>query len=251
MAKTAPINPFMAAKAKPAAASKPKVEVQLAGDVIEADGKVKYTREQVVAALENYCLGHDQADEAEALMNTAKPIVTAMGLQVYAQQWIALQRKPDSPKVTTDPNATRLLTYTFQDRQINLNEGEYAILCNLLGADVAEANVENRNEFKLKPETLDTSIHIKDSKGKTHEKTVMEFVAEALQEKFVDHPDILANLFEMKPIFRTQKSVLHKALQLTMTAQGIADKTLSHRIQAFVKAIKTPISLKPSGGTGE
>jgi len=245
-AKTPPPNPFAVAKVKAPAASKPKTEVQMAGAVIDASGREIYSQKAVISAMENYALGRAKVDEGDALMETTRPIVTAAGLQVFAELFVELERKPDNPKLTTDPNGNGVLMgVAFVDKQINLNEDEYANLANIVGAAAAEKMVENRNIFTLKPDTLDTEVEIIDkASGKVSKDTVMNHMAQALGELFKDHPAIIDNLFELKPVFRTQKGVLHEALKHVGQPR---DPGTQHRVQAFIRAIKTPISLKPGG----
>ncbi len=239
-----PLNPFAAAQVKPTAVSKPKAEVVLAEAVIDASGAELYSQATVIEAMNNFAVGKAKADEGEALMETTRPIVTALGLQVYAEQFVELERKPENPKITTDANGTGVLIgVSFVDRQINLNEAEYANLCNLVGAGEAEKMVENRNTFILKPDTLDLEVEVKVN-GKAIKDTVMNHMARVLGETFAENPAIIANLFELKPVFRTQKGVIHNALKLVGTPR---DGSTPHRVQSFLKAVKSPITLKPTG----
>lgn len=244
-AKAAPVNPFASAKKATPVASKPKANVIVAGDVLDPNGQVLFERAAVVDAINNYCEGDTMVKQGEAMMTTNRPTVLAFGKQAYTQNWVELQRLPDNPKISTDATGTgRIIGCGFNDRQVNLNDAEFAEMVALMGADAAEANVTRRNEFKLNPEVLDQEVACKDLKtGKPVTKPVMEHIAEALQAKFADNPEILGNLFSLTEVFKTNKGLIHKGLQLA--TQNPKSPAAAIQLQEFLRVTKTVIQLKP------
>lgn len=241
MAKAPLVNPFAAAKKAVPAAAKPKTSVIVADAVLDPTGGQLYSQDDVVQAINNYCDGDSLVNQGDAMMKTSRPVVLAFGKQVFCREWAVTGKTPENPKITTDPRGTgRLIGISFNDREVNLKDEEFADMVALMGTDVAEASVTRRNEFKLKPDVLETEVEIKDAKGKLVKKQVMEHIADALQAKFADHPEILGNLFEMKEVFKTSKGLIHKGYQIcqSMPAPAIG-------LQKYLDAIKTVIQLKP------
>jgi hypothetical protein len=241
--KAAPlVNPFGVARVKAPAAEKPKTHVFVAEAVIDASGAVRYPQDAVKDALGQFIEGKKLLDQGKGLQDTSRPVIEAFGYQIFAQQWLREDRRPDNPKLTSIPDGTgSTVGFIVQDRQANLNPDEYANLCNLVGTEVAETLVEDTQVFSFNSDTLAQKITIKDVSGKDQTKLVQDFVAEALQLRFADHPEVMQTLLEVKPVFRTAPGVIDKGLALVAK---VRDKTVGERLVAWLTAIKATVSLK-------
>ncbi len=236
------INPFAVATSKAPAAAKPKNEVIVAGAVLDTAGAELYPASAVIEAMDNFAVGKGKYDEGDAMMKTNRPIIDAFGLQTFAERFLDQDRVPDSSKLTTKRDGSgTTMTYIVINKQMNLNPAEFAEFSSLVGAAAAHANVEDRNVFTLKSDTLETEVECKDVKGKPVKKSVQDHLIDALQLKFADSPEILANLFEVKPIFKTTPDLLHKGLGLVASNR---DKNAVHRLQAFTRVIKAITQVK-------
>lgn len=242
-AKTAAPNPFGAAKTKaPAGVSKKDDEAIVAQDFTSYSGD-KFSKDDTTEAIHNFCEGSSLYKSGESMMKSSRPVILHLARTMFAKRWLSLGKRPSNPLVSTDPGGRGdRLKVVFQDRATKLNDESYAALANLIGAEAAEVSTLKQDEFQINSELLHQEVDVKRD-GKVVKQTVMEAIAEALQEKFAPSPEILAELFEVNHRFETQKGLIDKGLQLV--AQGSSDSVAATKLAEFLVVGNFTTQLKP------
>ena len=135
-----------------------------------------------------------------------------------------------------------MINFIVQDRQVILSDDEKARLTSIVGAAKIDSCIMARDEFTLNSAVLEqtVTIHVADAKGKKTEKTntVMNLLAEVIQERFAELPELVSQLFTVKPVQKTAKGLIDRALEFA------GDQ---YSLQTFMDAIKTVRQLKPVG----
>jgi hypothetical protein len=238
----ATVNPFGAARKTTPAASAAKGATYLAQAVLNPAGQELFTIDQTKGALETFLRGARMAAEAKNLQDTSRPIIDALSLSLFTRDWHATRKLPENPRVSSEPGGATV-TYIVQDRAINVSDDEKGRIAALIGEGRIDTAITSTEVFTLDPSVLDQTVTVKnkDSKGKVTEKTdtVMNHMAEALQEKFKDHPDLLAALFTVKPVQQTAKGLIARGLELAGDSPA--------RLMEFLDVIKAPTQIKPVG----
>ena len=249
MAKSSSPNPFNAAKRATTTATQSKGSIYVADTVLDSQGRELFAKPQVVAAMDTFVQGHQQAASAKTMMETSRPIIEAFATDRFTREWVTTRKLPENPKVTTQQGGGTAIGIAFVDKSIKLSDDEKTRLAALVGANNIDGCVETKEVFTLDPDVLDqeVTIQVKDAKGKVTPKTdtVMNHMAAALQETFKDHPDLLASLFTVKPVQQTAKGLIDRGLELAVgTNSGVQ---AAARLVEFIATIKTPVQLKPVG----
>jgi hypothetical protein len=241
MAGKAP-NPFGAARKQTPAATAAKGTTYLATAVVNPQGQEIFSIDQTRSALDTFLRGARLASEAKNLQDTSRPVIDAMSLMLFTREWHSTRKLPKNPRVSATAGGSTV-TYIVQDRAINVTDDEKARIAAVVGAGRMDGAVVNKEVFTLDPDVLEQTVTVKnkDAKGKVTEKTdtVMNHMAEALQQKFVDHPDLLAALFTVKPVQQTAKGLITRGLELAGDSPA--------RLQEFLDVIKAPTQIKPVG----
>lgn len=242
-----------ARRVAPGASKKSDPNIIVAQDVRDFGNPntVLFTRDQVVEAIEGYAEGDSLYKQGEALKKLHRMTVEAAGLHSYVQNWANAGNFPEhNPKLVTNPDAKgTLITYMVIDKEVKLDDQQFAGLANLVGAVNAEANTIKRDEIYFDQDRLEAPVEVKE-KGKAVQKTVLELIDEAISEKFqaVGREDLLEGLFTIKPKFTTRKGLVKKGLQL-VGGQGPA---AAGKLAEFIERSNTIVSLRPgSGGAKE
>jgi hypothetical protein len=204
---------------------------------------VLFSRDQVAEAIQGYAEGDSLFKQGEALKKLHRPTVEAFGQHNYVQGWANDGTFPEhNPKLVVNSDASgTLITYMVIDKEVKIDEGQFANLANLIGAPEAEANTVKRDEIYFNQDRLETQVEVKE-KGKTVSKSVLELIDEAVSTALTNagREDLLDGLFEIKPKFTTRKGLIKKGLSLV----GASPTKLAE----FVDATQAIVSLRPGNG---
>lgn len=239
--KAAAPNPFAAAKRAVPASQAPKGSIYIADAVLDQNQRELFPRAQVIQAHEAFMEGHRMATEAENMMSANRPILLAFGRARWCNEYIGLGKPPENPKIVRDATgAGGAINFIIQDRQINMNDDEKARLANIVGADRVDECVVNEEVFTLNAETLERTVKVNGT-----EDTVMNHLAAAIQDKFADHPQLVAELFTVKPVQRTAKGLIDRGVELV--TKGDRSPAALQRLVSFIETGKFSTQLKPAG----
>lgn len=247
MAKATPVNPFTAAKVKPTAALKPDSPIFLPADTTTYDGG-HYKAADIIDAVNNYAKGNAMEKEADAMQKASRPTILAVARTLFAMDWLKRGTRPSTPKMYSDPQGKgSMLSIIFMDKSIKMDDNRYATLCNLIGADNAQKNTTQRDDFSFNPDLLEDEVEVKKD-GKIIKQKVMTAIAEALQDKFAPSPAILANLFHITPKFETNKGLLDKLPQFVAKDGTVAS---AHRLAQAMVDTSVVTQIKPGSTSSD
>jgi hypothetical protein len=247
--KSATVNPFAAAAKKSStSASKPARSVFIAEAHVGPDGRVLYTKDDVIAGIENYVEGHTMFEQGKAMKDTNRPIVLDVARLRQSKEWLTAGRRPENPSLTTreDGDGT-FVKVIFMDSVNKLDDFQFGQLAQLIGQKAANENTIHRHEFAINPELLDQDVQVNKDGGVVTQ-NVLEAMTEALQEKFGPSPEILAGLFKAVDKFHTKKGLIDKGLQLV----GANDlKNDAYRLAQFLELGRFTTQIKTGAKDNE
>ena len=209
------VDPFAVAKVKPVGIKKSSSPIIVAKDFINPFTRTTdATREDVVQAMQEYAKGDAYVKEGQAMVAASKDLLVNFGRAEFAQLWCHNGQLPENPKFVENPDGSGVMyTMTFQDRATKMGEQDLLDLGEIIGKSNVSKYTSIHKEFTLNSEILDNMVVVWVGK-KAVEKKVMEHISDALTEKFKDNPEVLENLFTMKPICETKKGLIDDALKL-------------------------------------
>jgi hypothetical protein len=252
-----PKSAFGRAAVKPAgSAAAPASPIIVAADVIDpVTGMKLYTRQQVVDAMHQLIEGKILESKAKALISTAEPLIRNVARRAYVKLWADAGNRPKkSPKLVENPNGVgSWITTVVTDAERILDDGTFAKLAEAIGKENAQSVTIRREEFSLNPAKLEVEVPnvkieatdddgepLKDAAGKVimRNATVMDFVDQAITEKFAAYPDLLDGLFTKKPVFKTSKGMIDRLL-------GFVGMGNHNRLEEAMVAGRVTIQLRP------
>lgn len=242
MAKTT-VNPFAAAKRVTAGATTSKAPIYVAQAVVNAKGQELFSRSQVEESIDNYCRGKDIMEQGSGMMKANETVIDVFAQSFWAMDYALSGRQPETPKLSSRSVNGSSMTYTFVDRPINIKDEEIERLKGLVGENQIGSCYTNKEIFSLNPAVLDRIITVKDEKGKPVADTVQNHIAAALQSKFKDDPDLIAELFTVKPTQATAKGLVDRCWELV--GNGERNRAAADRIVELVGAAKICTQMKP------
>lgn len=227
------------------AAKKPAANIMVASDLSDPENPnhVICTKDQVIEAIDSYAEGHKLEEQGKALKEMHRPTLTQFVQRNFCKQWVTAGSLPENPKVTTNESGTgTFIGAALVDREMKLDENQFAELSAVIGEEAAEKNVKRYDEISFNNEKLNLPVIVKGA-----EKTVLEVVDEAITNAFkgIKREDLLEGLFEVKEVFTTKKGLLPQGLQLV----GGASPGAVTKLYDLLNAARVITMLKP-GNTG-
>lgn len=223
------------------AASKPKANIIVAGNVVDPETQnIVFTGEQVVDAIEGYAEGHKLEEQGKSLKEMHRSTLVQTAQRGFVKQWVQEGTQPENPKITTNAQGTgTFIGAAFVDREMKLDENQFNELVSVIGEDKANANVVRRDDISFNPDKLAIDVN---------GKSVLEMVDEAITGYFekADRADLLDGLFVVKEVLQTQKGLLPKALGLVGVGPGAQVKMFN-----LLNAARVITTLKSGGAAKE
>jgi hypothetical protein len=242
-------DPFASASVASTATSPGNAPVYIARAIHAEDGKELFSQEQVAEAIVNYNNGKDLVDQGHAMMTSNEGIIDAFALNQWSSEYAAIGKKPENPKLTSSSSGGAMISYSFTDRQINISDGEKERLAGIVGPDKINSCIVNDKVFTLKPDVMKQTVEVTGADGKKVTKTVQEHLADAIREKFKEHPTMVSKLFSVKPVQQTAKGLIARGFELA--AKGDHSPRGAHRIAEFILAAKTCTQIKAGASADE
>ena len=234
---TADVDPFAAAYEQPAGqtAGKGDKDIFIADALMDGNETI-FTRESVAAAISQYCEAHRKWKDGAAAMEGAEGTIHTWALARFCNRWSDEKKRPNNPKLYSDPKGTAVITWSVQDKAILMDPNDITLLTNLVG-DKAKGILDVGADYVFDKETLGKVIQVNGQ-----DTTVFDVVREALKTAPIP-AELKAQLLVKKTYSKTAKGAIDKAISLVGDAPG--------KLIQFVKTIKAPLGLRPGAGNGK
>lgn len=229
------VDPFAVAVNKTSSKKTSDKLVFVAEDVMQSDGSKLYSRQEVVDYINLYIEGKRKEEEAKSAMTTARSPLVGFATFKFAEEWYDKGTRPKNPVITESGLDNDYITVQFKDSESKLDEGSYGNLLSVVGSRL-DNYINKYNEFTLNNDVLDELVG---------NRSVMDLVKEALQEKFAKDPEVLSRLFSVKEVFKTKKGLVDELLNFVKDNKKNREQVINDLVEVISLA-RVSVALSPT-----